>query len=331
VISYILRRFIYMGILLVALSVVTFALIELPPGDYATTFVEQLRQRGVILDDQQIEELRHRFGLGRPFYVKYWRWFSEFMQGDMGESFQYNVAVNRLIGERIGLTIALSLTTMLLAYGMAIPIGVYSAVRQYSVGDYIFTILGFIGLATPNFLLALILMFLTYKFFGWSVGGLFSPEYLLAPWSWAKILDLLKHVPVPILVVGTAGTAELIRIMRSTLLDELGKQYVVTARVKGLKEGRLRIKYPIRMAINPLVSTVGYLLPAIISGETLVAIVLSLPTIGPLLLAALLSQDQFLAGSIIMILGALGIVGTLVSDILLVIVDPRIRFEAGEA
>ena len=176
----------------------------------------------------------------------------------------------------------------------------YSAVRQYSVGDYIFTILGFIGLATPNFLLALILMFLTYKFFGWSVGGLFSPEYLLAPWSWAKVVDLLKHLPVPILVVGTAGTAELIRIMRSTLLDELGKQYVVTARVKGLKEGRLRIKYPIRMAINPLVSTVGYLLPAIISGETLVAIVLSLPTIGPLLLAALLAQDQFLAGSVIM-------------------------------
>jgi|TARA_Y100000814_G_scaffold293371_1_gene274639 peptide/nickel transport system permease protein len=320
-----------MVILLLALSVVTFALIELPPGDYATTFVEQLRQRGVILDDAQIEELRYRFGLGRPFYVKYWNWFSNFVQGDMGESFQYNVAVTRLIGERIGLTIALSLTTLFLAYGLAIPIGVYSAVRQYSIGDYIFTILGFIGLATPNFLLALILMFLTYKFFGWSVGGLFSPEYLLAPWSWAKVVDLLKHLPVPILVVGTAGTAELIRIMRSTLLDELGKQYVVTARVKGLKEGRLRIKYPIRMAINPLVSTVGYLLPAIISGETLVAIVLSLPTIGPLLLAALLAQDQFLAGSVIMILGALGIVGTLVSDILLVVVDPRIRFEAGEA
>ena len=327
--SYIARRLIYMVILLLALSVVSFVLIELPPGDYVSTLVETMRQRGVILDRDQIENMEIRYGLNQPIYIKYWRWFTNFLQGDMGDSFQYNVKVTSLIGERLGLTIALSLTTLILAYGIAIPIGIYSAIRQYSIGDYIFTVFGFIGLATPNFLLALILMFLSFRYFGWSVGGLFSPDYLLAPWSFGRFVDLLKHLPVPLIVVGTAGTAELIRIMRATLLDELGKQYVVTARVKGLSERRLNIKYPIRMAINPLVSTVGYILPAIISGETLVAIVLSLPTIGPLLLAALLAQDLFLAGSIIMILGALGIVGTMVSDILLVVVDPRIRFEAG--
>ncbi len=325
--SYIVRRLIYMVILLLALSVVTFALIELPPGDYATTFVETMRQRGVILDQDAIDSLVERFGLGQPLYQKYLRWFGDLLRGDMGESFQYNVAVTRLIGERLALTASLSLATLFLAYGIAIPIGVYSATRQYSIGDYTFTILGFIGLATPNFLLALILMFFTFKFFGWSVGGLFSPDYLLAPWSPAKFFDLLKHLPVPLIVIGTAGTAALIRIMRGTLLDELGKQYVVTARVKGLHERRLSIKYPIRMAINPLVSTVGYILPEIISGETLVAIVLSLPTVGPLLLTALLNQDQFLAGSLILMLGALGIIGTMVSDMLLVVVDPRIRFE----
>jgi peptide/nickel transport system permease protein len=325
--SYIVRRLIYMVILLLALSVVTFALIELPPGDYATTFVETMRQRGVILDQDAIDSLVERFGLGQPLYQKYLRWFGDLLRGDMGDSFQYNVAVTRLIGERLALTVSLSLATLFLAYGIAIPIGVYSATRQYSIGDYTFTILGFIGLATPNFLLALILMFFTFKFFGWSVGGLFSPDFLLAPWSPAKFLDLVKHLPVPLIVIGTAGTAGLIRIMRGTLLDELGKQYVVTARVKGLHESRLRIKYPIRMAINPLVSTVGYILPEIISGETLVAIVLSLPTVGPLLLTALLNQDQFLAGSLILMLGALGIIGTMVSDMLLVVVDPRIRFE----
>jgi peptide/nickel transport system permease protein len=327
--NYIVRRLIYMVVLLLALSFVSFVLIELPPGDYVTTLVETMRQRGIILESEQIEAMERRYGLGLPLFAKYLRWFGNFLQGDMGVSFQYNTKVTSLIGERLGLTIALSLTTLVLAYGLALPIGIYSALRQYSFGDYFFTVFGFIGLATPNFLLALILMFLSFRYFGWSVGGLFSPEFLLEPWSLAKFWDLLKHLPVPLIVVGTAGTAELIRIMRSTLLDELGKQYVVTARVKGLTERRLNLKYPIRMAINPLVSTVGYILPAIISGETLVAIVLSLPTIGPLLLAALLAQDLFLAGSIIMILGALGIVGTMLSDILLIIVDPRIRFEKG--
>jgi peptide/nickel transport system permease protein len=317
-----------MVVLLLALSVVSFVLIELPPGDYLSSFVESLRQRGVVLEREQIESLERKYGLGLPLHQKYLLWFEGLLRGDLGDSFQYNVPVTDVIGARFALTVAISLTTLVFAYAVAIPIGVYSATRQYSIGDYLFTIFGFIGLAIPNFLLALILMFLTFKYLGWSVGGLFSTEYLVAPWSPARVLDLLKHLPVPIIVVGTAGTAELIRIMRGSLLDELGKQYVVTARVKGLGERRLHIKYPIRMAINPLVSTVGYILPAIISGETLTAIVLSLPTIGPLLLTALLSQDLFLAGGIVMLLGALGIIGTMISDILLVIVDPRIRFEA---
>ena len=245
----------------------------------------------------------------------------------MGESFMLNREVNQVIGTRLALSVTLSLSTPVLVYLIAIPIGIYSATHQHSVGDYFATVFGFLGLATPNFLLALILMYLTFTLFGWAPGGLFSREYIAEGWSFGKVIDLIKHLPVPLIVIGTTDTAEIIRILRGTLLDELGKQYVITARTKGVGEGRLLIKYPVRMALNPIISTIGGLLPAIISGAALTAIVLNLPTIGPLLLRALLSQDMFLAGSIIMLLSALGLIGTLVSDLLLLAVDPRIRFE----
>jgi peptide/nickel transport system permease protein len=325
--GYLFQRFIYMLILLLLLSIVSFTLIQLPPGDYLSTLIAGMRERGIILDRDSIEELEEDYGLNLPFHEQYIKWLGNLLQGDMGQSFQYNAPVSSLIGERLALTVTISLLTLLLTYAIAIPVGIYSATHQYSFFDYVFTVFGFIGLAIPNFLLALILMYLAFRYLGWSVGGLFSPEYLIAPWSWGKVLNLLQHLPIPIIVVGTAGTARLIRVMRASLLDELKKQYVVTARVKGLSERKLHIKYPVRMALNPIVSTLGYVLPDIISGATLTAVVLNLPTIGPLLLEALKAQDLFLAGSIVMLLGALGIIGTIISDMLLVVVDPRIRFE----
>ena len=324
--SYIVRRLIYMVITLLILSVVSFIIIQLPPGDYLSGFIENMETRGVHLDAAQLQALKRQFNLDLPPYMQYFKWFWNLLQGDMGRSFQWSVPVTKLIGERLLLTVAISVTALLLTYAIAIPIGIYSATHQYSFGDYTVAVFGFMGLATPNFLLALILMFLFYRYFGWSVGGLFSPEYQLAPWTFGKIVDLLKHLPVPLIVIGTAGTAGLIRVMRGCLLDELQKQYVVTARSKGVKENRLLFKYPIRVAINPMISTVGYILPEIIAGETLTAIVISLPTIGPLLLQALIAQDMYLAGSMVMTLSALGIIGTMVSDMLLVAVDPRIRF-----
>lgn len=324
---YIIRRLFYMVVLLLLLSVVSFIIIQLPPGDYLSTLIANLEQRGIRVAQEQIRELEERYGLHLPVYQQYFKWMWNLLQGDMGRSFAYDKPVTSLIGERMALSVGISLLTLIITYVIAIPIGIYSATHQYSVADYGFTFFGFIGLATPNFLLALILMFVLFKYLGWSVGGLFSPEYQLAPWSFSKLVDLLKHLPVPLIVIGTAGTAGMIRVMRATLLDELGKQYVITARAKGVGERRLLIKYPIRVAINPMVSTIGGLLPAIIAGETLTSIVVNLPTIGPLLLFALKSQDMYLAGSIVMLLSGLGIIGTLVSDILLVVVDPRIRFE----
>ena len=325
--SYVVRRLAYMIVLLVLLSMATFVIIQLPPGDYLTTLTINMRRAGVVLDEEALEVLSERYGLGRPLHVQYLTWFANLLRGDMGVSFIWEAPVTEIIGERLALTVTLSISTLILTYLIAIPIGIYSATHQYSVADYSFTTLGFVGLATPNFLLALILMFLFYKYFNWSVGGLFSPEYQLAPWSLGKVIDLLKHFPIPLLVIGTAGAASLIRIMRATLLDELSRQYVITARAKGVAERRLLFRYPVRVAINPVVSTIGWLLPETISGATLTAIVLSLPTIGPLLLRALEAQDMFLAGSMVMLLSALGIVGTLISDLLLVVVDPRIRFE----
>lgn len=325
--SYLIRRLIYMVILLLVLSIFVFIIIQLPPGDYLSFLIESMRESGVLMEVEQMRALEQHYGLDLPVYLQYFKWMFNLLQGDMGRSFQWNEPVTKLIGERLALTVSITLLTLVLTYLIAIPIGIYSATHQYSVTDYGFTIFGFVGLATPNFLLALILMFIFYKYLGWSVGGLFSPQYQLAPWGFAKIVDLLKHLPIPLIVIGTSGTAGMIRVMRGSLLDELQKQYVITARAKGVGERVLLMKYPIRIAINPMVSGIGGLLPHLISGATLTAIVISLPTVGPLLLQALQAQDMYLAGSMVMLLSALGIVGTLISDLLLVVVDPRIRFE----
>ncbi|MCB0062206.1 MAG: ABC transporter permease, partial [Caldilineaceae bacterium] len=269
-----------------------------------------------------------RYGLGQPVYVQYWKWVSGILfRGDFGRSFAWNMPVSDLIWGRLTLTFVLSLSTLLFIWIVAFPIGVYSAVRQYSVGDYIATFFGFLGVAIPNFLLALVLMYIAFKYFNQSVGGLFSPDYQEAPWSLAKVGDLLAHLWIPIIIIGTDGTAGLIRIMRANLLDELRKPYVVTARAKGLPEWKLLLKYPVRVALNPFISTVGWVLPSLVSGSAIVAIVLSLPTTGPLLLRALLSQDMYLAASFLLMLSILTVIGTLLSDLLLAWLDPRIRYE----
>ena len=326
-IGYIAQRLLYAVVTFLFLSVVVFIIIQLPPGDFLTSYVARLEQEGSIIDEAEIEALKRDYGLEATPIEQYFRWFGRFVQGEMGRSFEWNQPVERLLKERLPYTILLSLITLFFTYVVAVPIGIYVATNQYGITDYLFSVLGFAGLATPNFMLALILMFLFFKYFGLSVGGLFSSEYALAPWSLGKVWDLFSHLWVPIIVIGTAGTAGIIRVMRGTLLDELNKQYVITARAKGVAEGKLLFRYPVRMAINPIVSTVGWQLPRIVSGETIVAIVLSLPTTGPLLFKALISQDMFLAGSIVMFLGILTLIGTFLSDILLIVVDPRIRFE----
>jgi len=329
--SYIIRRSLYMIIVLLIVSVVAFVIIQLPPGDYLTTLIQNLRARGILVGEEQIRSLEKQYGLDLPVYAQYFKWMWNMLHGDFGRSFQWNQPVSMLIGERLPLTVAISILTMFFVYVVSIPIGIYSATHQYSIGDYTFTVAGFAGLAIPNFLLALVLMFIFYKYFNLSAGGLFSLDYQIAPWSLGKVIDMLKHLPIPIIVIGTAGTAGLIRVMRGCLLDELQKQYVITARAKGVSERSLLFKYPVRVAINPIVSTIGWTLPAIVSGETITAIVLSLPTTGPLLFGALMAQDMYLAGSTIMLLTFLTVIGTLISDILLVWIDPRIRYEKGGA
>jgi peptide/nickel transport system permease protein len=327
VISYILRRLLGMIPTLVVISIITFVLIQLPPGDFLTSQLEQLQQQGEQISEDHIAALRARYGLDRPMHVQYLKWVANFVQGDMGYSFEWNRPVNELIWDRLGYTVVIALTAMLFTWAVALPIGIYSALKQYSISDYAFTTLGFLGLSTPSFLLAMVLMYLGYEWFGVSVGGLFSPEYVAAPWSLGKLADLLKHVWIPTVVVGMAGTAGMIRVMRANLLDELQKPYVITARAKGVGPVRLVLKYPVRIALNPFISTIGWMLPHLFSGSTIAAVVLSLPTTGPLLLRALMSQDMYLAGSFIMILSALTVVGTLISDILLALIDPRIRYE----
>lgn len=324
--SYVLRRFFYMVVILLITSVVGFVIIQLPPGDYLTSYIMELEARGRIVDEAEAASLRKQYGLDLPIYSQYFKWMGKMLRGDFGRSFQWKRPVSELIAERLPLTVTISLFALIFTYIVAIPIGVYSATHQYSVGDYTFTVVGFAGLAIPNFLFALILMFLFYKYFNLSIGGLFSPEYAGAAWSLAKFADMLKHLPLPIIVIGTAGTAGLIRVMRGCLLDELRKQYVITARAKGVAERTLLFKYPIRVAINPIISTIGWTLPGIISGEIITSIVLSLPTMGPLLYQALLSQDMYLAGSTVVFLTFLTVVGTFISDILLVWLDPRIRY-----
>lgn len=323
--AYVIRRAVYMIVLLGFLSVVVFVIIQLPPGDYLTSYITQLESQGSLVSQETIETLTIQYGLDKPGYIRYFQWFGRILRSELGISFEYNRPVTELLAERLPYSIAISLCALFVTYAIAIPIGIYSATHQYSVTDYGFTVFGFIGLATPNFILALILMFLFYKWFGLSIGGLFSTEYLIAPWSWGKLWNMLAHMPIPLIVIGSAGTAGLIRVMRATLLDELQKQYVITARAKGVKEKRLIFRYPVRVALNPIVSAVGWILPGIISGETITSIVLSLPTTGPLLTRALLAQDMYLAGGIVLIYALLVIVGTFVSDILLVWIDPRIR------
>ena len=326
---YAIRRFLYMLISLWLISIVAFVIIQLPPGDYVDAVIMMMQQQtGAAVEEAQIAALKRQFGLDLPMIPRYFRWFFRIVfRGDLGRSFAYDKSVNALLAERMPMTMFVSLLSLLFAYIIAVPIGIYSAVRQYSVADYIFSAVGFVGLATPNFALALVLMFFGYKYFGLAIGGLFSPEFRLASWSFAKLWDMLKHLPIPLIVVGTAGTAALIRVMRGSLLDELRKQYVITARAKGVSEMRLLFRYPVRIAVNPLISTIGWLLPAIVSGEVITAIVLNLPTTGPMLLKALLFQDTYLAGSTVLFLAALTVVGTFLSDLALMWVDPRIRFE----
>ena len=324
-IKYIGKRLLYMVITLLIISVVDFVIIQLPPGDYLTTYIANLEAAGGQVSENEIAALREFYGLDKPIYTQYINWIYNFLCGDMGYSFEWNRPVSELIGQRLALTLAISFLSLVFTYLIAIPIGVYSAIRQYSLGDYLFTIVGFIGLAIPAFLFAMLLMFISFRYFGFSVGGLFSPEYVTASWSFAKIIDLLKHVWVPVVVIGTGGACGLIRVMRSSLLNELRKQYVTTARAKGLSEWKLLWKYPIRIAINPIISTVAWVLPAMISGSTIVSIVLNLPTCGPMLLSALQSQDMYLAGGFLLILATLTVIGTSLSDVLLALCDPRIR------
>jgi len=329
-ISYIFRRFIYMILLLLLLSIVSFITIQLPTGDYVTSYLTKARVATVnqtTASEAEIAALRKEYGLDQPVLVQYFVWMRNIFHGNLGRSFAMNKPVKDLLAERLPLTVLVSMLTLLLTYLIAIPIGIYSATHQYSLGDYFFTFIGYIGLATPSFLLALVLILLFNRYFGLSIGGLFSANYVNAAWSFKKIIDLLKHLPIPLLVISTAGTAGIIRVMRGCLLDELRKPYVITARAKGVKESTLLLKYPLRIAINPIISTIGWILPSIFSGEVIVAIVLNLPTTGPLLLQALLQQDVYLSGTIILILGFLTILGTFISDMLLVLADPRIYLE----
>ena len=323
--QYIARRIVMMIPTLFLISIVSFIIIQLPPGDFLTSYVTQLSSMGDNVDESAIQALRDRYGLGQPLYVQYFRWMDNMLHGDFGHSMEWNKPVLGLLTERLPLTFVLAVSTMLFTWAIAFPIGIYSAVKQYSIGDYIATFLGFIGLAIPDFLLALILMWVFFAYFNQSVGGLYSPNFQEAPWSPAKVWDLGKHLIVPMVILGLGGTASLIRVMRANLLDELHKPYVVTARAKGLSESKLLLKYPVRAALNPFISTAGWYLPALVSGATIVAVVLSLPLTGPLLLRALMSQDMYLAGSFIFVLSALTVIGTLISDILLAWLDPRIR------
>jgi len=316
-----------MVVVLFVMSIAAFVIIQLPPGDFVTSYVMLLESTGQHVTEDVIASLRKQYGMDLPMYAQYFKWMWRLLHGDFGMSFQWNRPVTELIGERLILTVMISLLALIFTYAVAIPIGIYSATHQYSIGDYFFTVIGFVGMSIPGFLFALIVMFFFYKYFGVSAGGLFSPQYVEAAWSIDKFVDMLKHLPVPLIVIGTAGTAGLIRVMRGCLLDELRKQYVITARAKGLAERTLLFKYPVRVAVNPIISNIGWTLPRIVSGQTVVAIVLNLPTIGPLLYGALISQDMYLAGSSVMLLCFLTIVGTFISDILLIWLDPRIRYE----
>lgn len=324
---FIARRLMGMVPFILLVSITVFILIKLAPGDFASNYAASLAASGETVDDTMLADMRARYGLDQPLIVQYWDWMQGVLQGDFGYSFQWQQPVVALIGERIGLTLVLSVSTLLFTWAVALPIGVYSAVKRYSVGAYLVTFIGFVGLAIPGFLMALILMFVGVSVFHTDVGGLFSAPYANAPWSWARVVDLAQHIWVPMVILGTSGAASLIRIMRANLLDQLNQPYVDTARAKGLSEFTLLVRYPIRVALNPFVSTLGFILPQLVSGSVIISIVLNLPTAGPLLLQALLGQDQYLAGAFLLLLCSLTVLGTLISDILLALLDPRIRYQ----
>lgn len=321
------RRLVLLIPTVIVVSIIGFLVIQLPPGDYLTAYIHQLESMGELVDEELIEQLKVQYGLGKPIYVQYVGWVTGMLRGQFGMSLQWQTPVKELIWERFVLTVVLSLASLLFVWVVAFPVGIYSAVRRYSIGDYFFTFLSFVGLGIPNFVLALVIMWFALTKLGISIGGLFSPKLEGAPWNLVKVWDLLQHIWVPMVVVGMGGTAGLIRIMRANMIDEMHKPYVQTARAKGLRERRIILKYPLRVALNPFVSTVGWTLPAIVSGSTIVSVVLNLPTIGPLLLRALLAQDMYLAGTMLLMLSMLTVIGTLISDVLLAWLDPRIRFE----
>jgi peptide/nickel transport system permease protein len=325
--KYFLRRILYAIPAMIVISFISFLLIQLPPGTFADTVAAEMMESGGVTEGA-IKAIEERYGLNQPIIVQYWKWISGILlRGDFGQSFIWGRPVATIIWDRLGYTLLLTGFAFFFVCLLSIPIGIYSAVKQYSAGDYIATSIGFLGLAIPGFLFALILMFIGFKFFDQSIGGFFSPDFVRAPWSWAKLVDLLSHLWMPMIAVGLAGAASLIRIIRANLLDELLKPYVATARARGLSEFRLLLKYPVRLALIPFVATLGWMLPQLISGATIVSVVMSLPTTGPLLLRALLGQDMYLAASFIMLLSVLTVIGTLISDVLLAIVDPRIRFQ----
>lgn len=334
---YVIRRFLAMIPTLLVISFLTFVIIELPPGDYLSNQIEQLKSQGESASVAKMEFLRKEFALDRPFLERYLIWvglwqgpsgFDGLLQGNWGWSFEYNQPVEQVVGPTMIMTVVLNFATILFVYVMSFPIGIYSATRQYSWGDYGFTLLGYIGLATPNFLLGLVLLYLSNRWFGLSIGGLMAPEYIDQPWSFEKVGSVLAHLIVPTIVIGTSGTAGMIRRLRANLLDELHKQYVTTARAKGLKENKLLIKYPLRMALNPFIADIGNLIPSMVSGSVIVSVVLNLPTVGPILLDALQSQDQFLSGFILLFVAVLTLIGMLISDLALAVLDPRIRLGA---
>ena len=322
---YVLRRLGLAAITIWAITLVTFVILQLPPGDFVDAYVAQASVAGSAISAAEADALRQAYGLNQPYYVQYVKWLGLVASGDFGRSFEYARPVTEVIGDRLWLTVLLSLGAIIVTWGLALPIGIYSAVRQYSIGDYVFTLIGFIGLAVPNFLFALIVMYFGLRWFNLSLGGLFSSDQQLAPWSWAKLYDLAWHLPIPLLVLALPGTAQLVRIMRANLLDELRRPYVMTARARGLPERKVIFRYPVRAALNPFASTIGYLLPFTVSGSIIISVVLSRPTVGPLLLSSLLSQDMLLASTIILMLGVLTVIGTLLSDLLLMWIDPRIR------
>jgi peptide/nickel transport system permease protein len=327
VVAYIGRRALLAVFTVWAISVLSFAIIQLPPGDYVTSYIAQMASMGSVVSDEEAQSLRIQYGLGQPMYIQYLKWMKLVVVGNFGMSMEWRRPVTEVIGDRLWLTVVVAVASLILTWVLALPIGIFSAVRQYSAGDYVATFIGFIGLAVPNFLLALVLLYFGFILFNAHIGGLFSPDMQDAPWSLARAWDLAKHLPIPALILGLAGTAQQVRIMRANLLDELRKPYVVTARSKGLSELSVILKYPVRMALNPFASTIGYTLPYIVSGSIIVSLVLGLPTVGPLLLKALIAQDMFLAGTIVLLLGVMTVIGTLLSDILLVWIDPRIRIE----